>query len=47
MADANFAVDDLLISLPVLKHLRVYKKTLLEEGRGLLDGSDCAEAKTV
>lgn len=41
VADADLAVEDLLIGLPVLRHLGVDTKTLLEERRDLLDGTDC------
>lgn len=42
VADADLSVEDLLIGLPVLQHLGVDTKTLLEERRDLLDGSDCS-----
>lgn len=43
VTDAELAVEDLHIGLPVLEHLPVDKKTFLEERRNLLDGSDCAK----
>lgn len=42
VADAQLAVEDLLIGLPILKHLGIDTKTLLEERRDLLDGADCS-----
>lgn len=47
MADAELALEDLVIGLPVLKHLCVDTKTLLEKRRNLLDESDCAKAKAI
>lgn len=46
VADADFAVEDTLIGLPVLQHLHVEIKTLLGERRVLLDRSDCAGEKS-
>jgi len=39
--DDAMVCEDLLIGLPVLKHLRVDTKTLLEENITALDGTDC------
>lgn len=35
--------EELLIGLPVLHHLQVETKTLLENNRAILDGSDCSQ----
>lgn len=43
VADDDLACEDLLIGLPVLQHLRIDSKTLLENNRATLDGTDCAE----
>lgn len=40
VADADLDVEDLLLGLPVLRHLGVDTKTVLEERRDLLDGSN-------
>ena len=40
--DDALACEDLLIGLPVLKHLRVDTKTLLEDNIKTLDGTDCS-----
>lgn len=42
VADADLAAEDVLIGLPVLRHLGVDTKTLLEERRDLLNGMDCS-----
>lgn len=42
VADANLAVEDLLIGLPVLRYLGVDSKTSIEERSDLLDGSNCS-----
>lgn len=42
VADAYLAVESLLIELPVLQHLGIDTKTLLEERRDILDGADCS-----
>lgn len=47
IANANLAVEDLLIGDPVLCHLGVDTKTLLEERRDLLDGIYCSNANVV
>lgn len=44
-ADADFAIEDLLLGMPVLRHVDMDTKTFLEERRGLLDGSDCSSVK--
>lgn len=41
VADSELAAEDLLIGLPVLKHLGIDSKTLLERNRATLDGTDC------
>eukprot|EP00737_Agarophyton_chilense_P003792 gb/GEZJ01004544.1/.p1 GENE.gb/GEZJ01004544.1/~~gb/GEZJ01004544.1/.p1 ORF type:complete len:294 (-),score=41.13 gb/GEZJ01004544.1/:342-1223(-) len=42
VADEELTAEDLLIGLPVLEHLGVDTKTLLEEKRNFLDGFDCS-----
>lgn len=46
IAEAELTVEDLLIGLPVLRHLGVDTKTLLKTRRDLLDGTDCADIKS-
>lgn len=45
-ADADVAVDDLLIGLPVLYHLSADTLTLLEDLRDLFDETDCPSVTT-
>ena len=40
VADSGLACEDLLIGLPVLQHLQVDTKTLLENNRAILNGAD-------
>lgn len=42
ISDANFASEDLLIGLPVLKHLEIDSRTLLEGNRAHIDGVECS-----
>lgn len=42
VADADLAAEDILIGLPVLRHLGVDTRTMLERDRKRLDGSDCS-----
>lgn len=42
VANADLAVEDLLIKLPVLQHFGVDTETLSEERRDFLDDSDCS-----
>ena len=42
VADDELACEELLIGLPVLRHLRIDSQTLLENQRATLDGTDCA-----
>lgn len=42
VADDCLAAEYLLIGLPVLKHLGIDTKTLLEQKRNLLDGIYCS-----
>ena len=42
VADGELTCEDLLIGLPVLQHLHVDTRTLLENNRAELDGSDCS-----
>lgn len=46
IADDDLTTNDLLIGLPVLQHLQIDTKTLLESNRSVLDGTDCALAHT-
>ena len=41
VADDECACGDFLIRLPVLRHLKVDTRTLLETNRASLDGTDC------
>lgn len=45
VADADLSDEELLIGYPVLKHLGVDIKTLLEQRRDVLDGTDCSEVQ--
>lgn len=45
VADGELAVQDLLFGLPVLQHLGVDSKTLVEQRHGSLDGFDCSALK--
>lgn len=38
VADADLSVEDILVGFPVLRHMSVNEKTLLEQRRDLLDG---------
>lgn len=40
--DEALTCEDMIIGLPVLHHLKVDSKTLLEQNRGALDGTDCS-----
>ena len=40
VADNELTCEDILIGNPLLKHLKIYMRTLLEENRAQLDGSD-------
>ena len=42
VADDDLASQGILIGRPVLQHLKVDTRTLLEENRAALDGTDCA-----
>ena len=44
--DDELAADDMLIGLPVLRHLGIDRKTLLEEKRDVLDGADCSTIRS-
>lgn len=44
VADEDLTSEDLLIGLPVLRHLPIDTKTFLENNRSLLDGMDCNAA---
>lgn len=43
VADDELACEDLIIGLPVLRHLQVDTRTLLENNRAVLDGADCSD----
>ena len=43
VADDDLACEDILIGLPVLRHLQVDTRTLLETNRSALDGIDCSD----
>ena len=43
VADDTLNCEDLLIGRPVLLHLQVDSRTLLENNRSLLDGTDCSQ----
>ena len=43
VADDQMTCEDLIIGLPVLRHLQVDTRTLLENNRAVLDGSDCSQ----
>lgn len=45
VTDAELAAEDQLIGLSILPHLDVDTKTLLENRRDLLDGTDCSSVK--
>lgn len=45
VSDADLAVEDTLLGLPVLGNLGIDTKTLLEERRDLLHGPDCSSVK--
>lgn len=45
VADADLAAEELLIGLPLLRHLGANTKTLLERQREKLGGSDCSIIK--
>lgn len=47
VADANLAVEDLLIGLAVLRHLGVDTKTILEKLHDLLYRSDCLSNRSL
>lgn len=40
--DDDLACEDILIGLPVLRHVQVDTRTLLENNRAILDGADCS-----
>lgn len=42
VADDDLAFEDVLIGLPILQHLQIDSRTLLERNRAVLDGTDCA-----
>ena len=43
VADDQMTCEELIIGLPVLGHLQVDTRTLLENNRAVLDGSDCSQ----
>lgn len=46
ISDAKLASEDLLIGLPLLRHLGIDSRTLLERNRAQLDGADCSSVPT-
>lgn len=44
--DADFAVKNLLVGLPVLQHLGIDTKTLLEQRRDVIDGANCSTIRS-
>lgn len=42
VADGDLPCEDLLVGLPVLRHLQVDTRTLLEDRVSVLDGTDCS-----
>lgn len=46
VADDELAAEEILIGLPVLRHLGVDTKTMLERDRERLDGADCSALKS-
>lgn len=42
VADDDLACEDILIGLPVLEHMEIDSRTMLERNRAVLDGTDCA-----
>ena len=42
VAEDDLACEELIIGLPVLRHLQVDTHTLLKENRPVLDGADCS-----
>lgn len=42
VADEDLTSDDLLVGRSVFHHLRIDPRTLLEEERSILDGTDCS-----
>lgn len=45
VADAELACEPLIIGLPVIQHLQVDTRTLLENNRDVLDGADCSHIR--
>lgn len=45
VADDDLACEDMHIGHPVLHHLQVEPKTLLEHNRAVLDGTDCSSVR--
>lgn len=44
VADAHLSCEDILLGYPVLQHLGIDSRTLLERNRRVLDGTDCSPA---
>lgn len=42
VADAHLSCEDILLGYPVLQHLGIDSRTLLERNRSILDGTDCS-----
>lgn len=43
VADDDLSCEELLIGLPVLRHLRIDNKTVMKTNPSKLDGTDCAK----
>lgn len=42
VADAHLACEDILFGYPILQHLGIDSRTLLERNRSVIDGTDCS-----
>lgn len=47
VADGYLSTGDFIIGHPLLQHLRVDTRTLLEENRAALDGTDCSDVQNI
>ena len=47
VADDDLACEDLLIGLPLLQHLGIDSRTMLENNRATLDGTDFSDVETM
>ena len=46
VSDDDLAEEDLLIGLPLLRHLGIDSRTMLENNRSQLHGTDCSDVRT-